>query len=118
MAITMEKSHYVINPSNKLGSLNYIVRKKENQRIVKENEMIARRLFCKRPHISVRQLNQDYHDRHLKYKHQIVKMRSAGRLSTSMDYHKESNAFLPPIKNSKDFISQNINIVKNIRSKI
>lgn len=42
-------------------------------------------------------------------------MRSVGRLSTSMDYHKEPNSFLPPIKSNKDISEHTKYIPKDLK---
>jgi len=63
------KSHNVKGPS----SLNMVVRKKETERIEKENHAFAKRLFDKQAVLQKKQLDQDWVS-HKKYKKQIQKL--------------------------------------------
>lgn len=59
-------------------SLNLVNRKKETERIERENHAFAKRLFDKRSIVDKKNLDKAYMD-HLKYKRQIAKMPSKGR---------------------------------------
>ena len=54
-------------------SLNLVVRKKETERIERENHAFAKRLFDKKPIVAKKNLDKDYMN-HLKYRRQIQKM--------------------------------------------
>jgi hypothetical protein len=54
-------------------SLNMLVRKKETERIEKENHAFAKRLFDKQAVLNKRNLDCDWRN-HIKYKRQIMKM--------------------------------------------
>ncbi len=54
-------------------SLNLVVRKRETERIERENHAFAKRLFDKQAVVNKKKLDKDYTD-HLKYKRQIAKM--------------------------------------------
>lgn len=54
-------------------SLNLIVRKKETERIERENHAFAKRLFDRQAVVNKKNLDKDY-IQHLKYKRQIAKM--------------------------------------------
>lgn len=58
-------------------SLNLGVRKRETERIERENHAFAQRLFDKQAVVNKKRLDKDYND-HLKYKRQIAKMPSKG----------------------------------------
>jgi hypothetical protein len=51
-------------------SLNINVRRKENERIERENHAMAKRLFDKSSALSKKLFDNEYHS-HLKYRHQI-----------------------------------------------
>ncbi len=54
-------------------SLNVGYRKRETERIEKENHAFAKRLFDKQAHLSKKKFENDYQN-HLKYKKQIQKL--------------------------------------------
>ena len=54
-------------------SLNMIVRKRETERIERENHAFAKRLFDKQAVLNKKILHEEYHN-HIKYKKQIAKM--------------------------------------------
>ena len=63
------------NNSRSVGptSLNMLVRKKETERIEKENHAFAKRLFDKQAILNKKKMDQEWLD-HIKYKKQIAKM--------------------------------------------
>lgn len=58
-------------------SLNLVVRKRETERIERENHAFAKRLFDKKAIVEKKKLEKDYGE-HLKYKRQIQKMPALG----------------------------------------
>ena len=57
--------------------MNLVVRKRETERIERENHAFAKRLFDKKAIVEKKKLEKDYGD-HLKYKRQIQKMPGMG----------------------------------------
>lgn len=55
-------------------SLNIIVRKKENERIERENQAIAKRLFDRGGDLSKQKMDEDYYS-HIRYKSQLQKIK-------------------------------------------
>lgn len=64
------------NRGYKPTSLNLVVRKKETERIERENHAFAKRLFDKQAIVAKKNLDKDYMN-HLKYKRAIAKMPGA-----------------------------------------
>jgi deoxyhypusine synthase len=54
--------------TNMTRSLNILVRKRENERIERENHALAKRLFDKQSQISKKKFDNEF-GHHLKYKH-------------------------------------------------
>ena len=71
------RQNKVRNQSVKVGngpkSLNMIVRKKETERIERENHAFAKRLFDKQAILNKKMLDKEFHN-HVKFKKQIAKM--------------------------------------------
>jgi hypothetical protein len=69
-----------VSPSNKsatttkLKSLNLQFRRKEAERIINENELIAKRIKTQRPQINKKRLDKDF-EQYQKYKEQVSKLR-------------------------------------------
>ena len=57
-------------------SLNMLVRKRETERIERENHAFAKRLFDKQAVLNKKNLDNDWHN-HIKYKKQIAKMQNS-----------------------------------------
>ena len=95
------------NKSNSVGprSLNISVRKKENERIERENQAFAKRLFDNNGCISKKKLDREYYNNTM-YRNNLLKLNShrrhmSGRrpLPTGLD---GKYAQLPPLQRSQD----------------
>ena len=69
------------------------IRKRETERIEKENHAFAKRLFDKQAVLNKKQLDVDWQG-HQKYKKQIAKMRGAKNLNSASDMQRRTaNAY-------------------------
>ena len=73
-------------------SLNMGVRKRETERIEKENHAFAKRLFDKQAVLKKKALDSDWAD-HIKYKKQIQKMAKPGTMGSQSVYASQSKRF-------------------------
>ena len=71
-------------------SMNMITRKKETERIEKENHAFAKRLFDKQAVLNKRSLDKDWAN-HIKYKRQIAKMPPKTRIIITSDMRRSQN---------------------------
>jgi len=58
-------------------TLNFVARKKECERIERENMAFAKRLLEKQSEFSKQAMLNDF-EKHIQYKHQMMKVRSVG----------------------------------------
>ena len=64
-------------PATSFKSLNIVYRKKETERIEKENHAFAKRLFEREANLSKKKLDDEF-KAHMKYKNQILKLKLGG----------------------------------------
>jgi len=83
-------------------SLNFFNRKRENERIERENLRFARRLLEKPPSLDVRELEKTF-DHHLEYRQLLLKVEAK----------KEYSKVLPGLKKTNTRTSENVTLSKS-----
>jgi len=72
--------HRSYGPLGNVKSLNFSSRKRETERIERENHAFAKRLFERGASLSKKKLEDDY-QRHMRYRNQIQKLKLTSRLN-------------------------------------
>ena len=102
MGGSISNSNFAFNSkSNSVGprSLNISVRKKENERIERENQAFAKRLFDNSGCISKKKFDQEYYNQTM-YKNNLMKYNRNRARGMS------SRRQLPPLQKSQDLLMQ------------
>ena len=108
-------------PACSFMSLNLPYRKKETERIERENHAFAKRLFERPANLSKKKLDNDYKE-HVKFKKQIMKLGGSQKnaLSLSMSQPatvlasvKKSTELVPPIASGGDVVNSTPPVEEN-----